>query len=183
MAKFFLEIGSANFDTLLPLAKAGWHGIVVEPVPYLAKELSDMFKGYPVEVMQVAISDHVGTVQMAVGLNDGDWLVGSSHVISDNHLGYKLSQHPLNVNNFVETIQVNCITLDELLKGVDEVDFMKVDVEGHELNVFMDYSFKVKPKFIKVEHKHVDAVALRRKLETNGYLVWLEQDDLYGVAQ
>lgn len=183
MPKFFLEIGAANFDTLLPLAKEGWHGIVVEPVPYLAKQLEEAFSGYPVKILQVAISDFVGSVQMAVGKDDGDWLVGSSHVVSDNHLGYKLSEHPLNANNFTDTIEVQCTTLDELLRDVKEVDFMKVDTEGHELNIFMNYSFKVKPKFIKVEHKHVNVVTLRRKLEANGYLVWSEQDDLYGIAQ
>ena len=31
--KFFIEIGSADFDTLIPLAKNGWYGIIVEPVP------------------------------------------------------------------------------------------------------------------------------------------------------
>ena len=40
MAKMFVEIGSADFDTCLPLAEAGWKGICVEPVPYLKKRIS-----------------------------------------------------------------------------------------------------------------------------------------------
>lgn len=182
MAKFFLEIGASNFDTLLPLAKAGWHGVVVEPVPYLADQLDEMFAEYPVEIQRVAISDHIGKIEMAVGRDDGDWTVGASHVVSENHLGARLSDYPDNHGNFDETIEVDCITLDRLLYNFDHIDFMKVDAEGHELNIFMNYSFKVKPKFIKVEHKHIDDVLLRQKLMTNGYLVWTEKDDIYGVA-
>ena len=37
MTKFFIEIGTSDFETLLPLAKNGWKGIFVEPV----KELLD----------------------------------------------------------------------------------------------------------------------------------------------
>lgn len=32
MEKFFIEIGSADMDTCIPLAENGWKGIIVEPV-------------------------------------------------------------------------------------------------------------------------------------------------------
>ena len=39
MSKFFIEIGTSDFDTLIPLAKGGWKGIFVEPVEYLLDNL------------------------------------------------------------------------------------------------------------------------------------------------
>ena len=45
----------------------------------------------------------------------------------------------------------------------------------------MDYSFRIKPRFVKIEHKHVDDILLAKKLEENGYLVWVENDDIYGL--
>ena len=183
MTKFFLEIGAANFDTLLPLAEQGWHGTVVEPVPYLAEQLREMFKDYPnVDIVQKAVSDYDGEVELIVG-NDDHWVTGVSHVVSDNHLGYRLSEHPDRQNDFSEVITVPCVTLDTLLHDWEYCDLMKVDTEGHELNIFMNYSFRVKPSLIKVEHKHVSDSILRRKLETNGYMVWTEKDDLYAVNQ
>jgi len=179
--KFFVEIGAANFDTLLNLAKQGWSGIVVEPVPYLSKELSTMFEGLDVHVYDGAISDFYGTVTMAVGENEG-WLTGASHIIDDHSIGFKLSSHEKNKYRFQEKIQVKCITLDDLLKDIDHIDFMKVDVEGHELNIFRNYSFRVKPNFIKVEHKHVDDIELKSILEDKGYIVWTEPDDIYAVC-
>jgi FkbM family methyltransferase len=180
MAKTFVEIGSADFDTCLPLAKAGWRGICVEPVPYLFKSVSDIYRNYEVTVMNYAISDASGELTMAVGRNNG-WLKGCSHIISENHLGYKLSTHPDHINNFNEKINVNCMTLDDLLHDFNEIDFLKIDAEGHETNIFMNYSFRVKPKVIKVEHKHIDDIALCKKLTENGYLVWTEKHDIYGI--
>lgn len=183
MAKTFVEIGSADFDTCLPLAQAGWHGICVEPVPYLYKRVKDIYRDLPVHVMDYAISDVNGTLDMAVGRDDRSWIKGCSHIISENHIGYKLSTHADRINDFKEKITVNSMTLDDLLFDMKEIDFLKVDVEGHELNVFLNYSFNVKPKIIKVEHKHVDDIALSKKLEENGYLVWTEKHDIYAISK
>lgn len=181
MSKFFVEVGSANFETLLPLAKNGWKGIVVEPVLHLYEQCVEMFSSYDVEVVQAAISDYDGEIDFAVARDDNSWLTGCSHVIADNHLGYKLSDSLDRVGDFDNKIKVRCLTLDNLLKGVNKIDVMKVDTEGHENNIFNAYSFNVKPTLIKVEHKHVDDIILRKKLEANGYLVWTEKEDLYAV--
>lgn len=181
MVKFFVEIGAANFDTLLPLAQMGWSGIVVEPVPRLYEECKRMFSSYDVTVVQAAVSDYNGEIDFAVARDDGSWLSGCSHVVSNNHLGYKLSANPDRVNDFDERISVPCVTLDTLLQGVESVDFMKVDTEGHENNIFNSYSFRIKPLVVKIEHKHIDDKLLVRNLESNGYLVWTEKDDIYGV--
>lgn len=181
MAKTFVEIGVAGFDTCLPLAKSGWRGIAVEPVPYLYEKVKKQYEGLNVHVANHAISNFDGFVEMAVARNDNDWLSGCSHVISDNHIGYKLSESPDRKGDFDEKISVPCITLDNLLSFTDRVDFLKIDAEGHELNIIMDYSFNLKPNFLKIEHKHVDDILLCSKLRKNGYLVWTENDDIYGL--
>jgi len=182
MDKFFIEIGAANFDTLLPLADAGWGGIVVEPIPKMVLELRKIYQSTSVRVIQGAVSDFDGEVDIAVARDDGSWLAGCSHIVSGNHLGYKLSTSPDREGDFEQTIKSKCFTLETLFKEVPSVDLLKVDAEGHELNIFMNYSFDVKPRMIKVEHKHVDDKILARKLELNGYLVWTEKDDIYAIS-
>ena len=93
MDKFFVEVGAANFDTCLPLADAGWAGIVVEPIPKMAMELRKIYQDTSVRVIQGAVSDFDGEVEIAVARDDGTWLAGCSHIVSKNHLGYKLSRH------------------------------------------------------------------------------------------
>ena len=181
MVKTFIEIGAAGFDTCLPLAKAGWKGISIEPVPYLFERTKDQYNGLDVEVKNFAVSNRNGTVEMAVARDDGNWLSGCSHVISDNHMGYKLSSHPDREGDFEEKITVPCVTLSYVMSFVNHVDFLKIDTEGHELNIIMDYSFILKPRFIKIEHKHVDDTLIYSKLEKNGYLVWTEKDDIYAL--
>ena len=82
---------------------------------------------------------------------------GASHVCDDNHEGARLLELPGNVNlNLREaTIKVPCMKLDTLFAMYDltEIDYMKIDVEGHELQVLRGYSWDVKPKMLKVEHQ------------------------------
>lgn len=183
MVKHFVEIGAANFDTCLELAEADWIGTVCEPVKYLREQLVEQYKPYPVDVLHCAISDYDGWLDMAVARDDGSWLTGASHVKSDHHIGYRLSEHPDRDGDYEQTERVACMTLDRLLEDHTKVDFLKIDAEGHEINILMNYSFRVKPSLIKVEHKMVDDKILRRKLETNGYLVWKEKDDIYALLK
>jgi FkbM family methyltransferase len=179
---FFVEIGAANFDTLMPLVKNGWNGIIVEPVPGLAASLRDAAKGLPVEIIEAAVSDLNGEVEMMIASGD-DWVRGISHVVSNNHLGARLSDNPDNTRHFSDRITVKAMTLDTLLRETNSaIDFMKIDAEGHELNILQNYSWRIKPKTIKVEHKHVDDEALVRLLEAQDYMVWREVDDLYAVC-
>ena len=46
--------------------------------------------------------------------------------------------------------------LDSLFRkhNVHSVDFMKVDVEGTEIDIFRNYNWNVKPTMLKVETAH-----------------------------
>lgn len=182
VTRTFVEVGVGASDTLLSLAAGGWRGYCVEPIPRLAAALRKEAKGLPVEVIEMAISDHDGTVGMAVSTGSG-WMEGISHVTSSNHRGGRLLDHPANRPFRGGDIEVSCLTMDSFLDqyGIDEVDLMKVDVEGHELNVFDGYSWRVKPLFIKAEHKHVQGDSLDVILAAAGYHIWSERDDLYAV--
>lgn len=179
---FFVEIGAADFDHLGSLARNGWSGIIAEPVPQHAKSLRATLMGFQVKVVEAAISDLNGELEMAVSEGDG-WVRGISHVVSPNHAGTRLSDFPDNTHLFPDRITVKAMTLDTLLRETyGAIDFMKIDAEGHELNILRNYSWRIKPKALKVEHKHVDDAELKAILEAQGYIVWREVDDLYAVC-
>jgi hypothetical protein len=37
------------------------------------------------------------------------------------------------------------------------------------------------PELIKLEHKHIDDVAMKTLLERQGYLVYTEREDMYAI--
>ena len=182
--KNFLEIGTADFETLVPLAqKGGWTGYCVEPMPHHVETLTKMTCGLPVAVCECAISDRTGSIRMAVGGGEDKWATGASHVIDDNHLGARILDRPVNEKRRVAEIEVQCYTLDDFIDfhNIDEIDFCKIDVEGHELNILRDYSWQVKPKVIKIEHKHLRGNELDKVLGSEGYTLYVERQDIYAI--
>ena len=181
--KTFLEIGVADFDTLLPLAeKGGWTGWCVEPMPHHAKTLREKAKDLPVAICECAISDRTGSIRMAVGGGE-QWATGASHVIDDNHRGGKLLDRPVNKSIRMGEVEVPCFTLDDFIDKhrISEIDFCKIDVEGHELNILHTYSWRVKPKVIKCEHKHIPGNLLNSFIAPHGYTIFVESEDIYCI--
>ena len=182
--KTFLEIGTADFDTLLPLArKGGWMGWCVEPVPHHAKTLRQEAKSLPVGIIEAAVTDRTGSIKMAVGGGSEQWTRGISHIIDDNHTGTRLLDFTANQSIRQQDITVKCFTLDDLhnMLSITSLDFCKIAVEGHEETILKAYSWRVKPKMLKVEHKHVPTTHITSILQAQGYHIFTETDDLYAI--
>jgi FkbM family methyltransferase len=121
-----IDIGAHKGGYTFWLAKAvGTAGRVVaaEPQPSLAQRLTRLTRSLPqVKVLNVAVSDRSGPAEIVMRSS------GSSHGASltgfpDGDPGHRL--------------QVQCRTLADVMieGGVDHVDFIKCDIEGHELRV------------------------------------------------
>jgi len=197
--KFFIEIGVANFNTLFPLIQTGWKGIMVDPLENLMSEIPDhpnLIKEY------FAVHTTTGIEDFIMVTNPEDY--GESHV----HVGMsglKNSPNPLYhpyYNGKLSTIQVPTITLDDLIDkhDVKHINLLKIDTEGNDGEILLNYSFRILPDVIKFEHIHfsgiesnVDYVGmdqsyytqsyynLLRKLTNMGYVIWQEKDDVYCI--
>lgn len=127
-----LDIG-ANFGVFTKLFSelVGQHGSVIafEPIPQTFRTLTAALKRYHwsnVQAVNKAVSDHVGRVLMVVPQYEdslGDNLYQASIVTSP--------QSP-------KTFSIEAVTIDSL--RLPRVDFMKIDVEGHELEVLQGSS-------------------------------------------
>jgi FkbM family methyltransferase len=199
-----LEIGSSDFNTLLPLCKNGWKGILVEPIPILAENIQKKIaaEGLQAAVVNMAVSDHDGELQMRkilghehLGLVDSPtcsdnfesiWFRGTSYVdLSSTGEKYGI---PNNEHLSFEDITVKCIKLNTLIEKleIDNIDFMQIDVEGHELHILENYDFRIRPMIIKVEHEHMAANGRDLKdivelLKENKYKTFVEEKDVYGI--
>ena len=197
--KFFIEIGVANFNTLYPLIQGGWYGLMVDPVAELMNDIPDhpnLIKEY------VAIHDKNG-VEDFIKIEDPS-IFHESHVQAGMS-GIKNSPNPLHHPDYGDkliTIQVPTMTLDDLLDkhNVKHINLLKIDAEGNDGVILLNYSVRILPDVIKFEHIHfsgiesnVDYVGMDQsyytkqyqdllsKLENMGYVLWVEKDDVYCI--
>jgi FkbM family methyltransferase len=101
-----------------------------EPVPFLHEQLVEKTRiANNIHCYPVALSDSTGSATMYVSSGESDG--SSSLLVPKEHI----VEHP-NVK-FTEKLQVKTITLDEwtVSERIDHVDFLWLDLQGHELAV------------------------------------------------
>jgi len=201
VTKFFIEIGTADFDTLLPLAKKGWKGIFVEPVKYLLDNL-ERIDGCEYE--NAAISNFNGETTINYDPEPKEeWQKGIGYITrrKDNYIPFRYEPSKPSchfwTHDFENIIKepVQCMTLDALIDkhNVKHIDFLKIDIEGMEYVVLDAYSWRIKPELIKMETNWVyddnDGIIRNEglipywedKLKRLGYHVYQEENDWYCI--
>jgi FkbM family methyltransferase len=116
-----VDIGGNRGEVLELMAHyaPGGHHFAFEPVPPLAARLAERFPGATIK--QIALADYGGTARF-------------SYVVdADAYSG--LSDRNLASNHVIEHIDVEVARLDDVLPEDFRPDFIKIDVEGAELQV------------------------------------------------
>jgi FkbM family methyltransferase len=153
---FLPEDGSQTFD----LEQRGWTGVLVEPQPELAEELR---RRRSAKVFAEACSSPRNSGR-PMTLN-----LASGHSSFDQKLNVaEIKPHG--------TIQVPVRTLDEILveAGAQRVDFVSIDVEGHEIEVLDGFDLaRWRPRLILIEDFLLN-LRLHRYLQRRGYR-WLRR--------
>ncbi len=156
----FVEVGAndpvAGSQTWL-LEQNGWQGAVVEPQASLCEKLRPARPRS--RVFQVACScpGSEGEADLVLTEYDGNATLKPQR---DSH-GI----------NYVGAERVRITTLDSVLQAADisHVDFLSLDVEGHEIEVMRGFNFeKYKPSLILIEDGVRD-LAKHRFLKRRGY--------------
>lgn len=139
-----LDIGGADGAYTVALIPLAERVIVFEPIPAKAKRLRETLANTRcVTVHEVALSDREGQTTLRVP-SDRPW---QSTVEASNPLVGRVG---------ISEIAVRRATLDSF--GITDVGFMKVDVEGHELEVLAGAANTIvrdRPNvLIEVEERH-----------------------------
>ena len=145
-----VEVGANNGvddSTSLFFEKIGWQCILVEPNPSLCREIRAARKALTYEC---AASNRNGivTLYIAEGAQRSD---GLSTISVNKDVHDKIKSHGF----LTRAVQVRTMTLDEILTDAqinDDIDFISIDVEGHEHEVLEGFSLeRWKPIIILME--------------------------------
>lgn len=168
-----VEVGAndgVHGSTSLHFEESGWKCILVEPNPQLCQLIRSRRNA---AVFEFAASDRedVATLHIVEGAERAD---GLSTISDDPSSHARIRDH-----GFVSRpVQVRTRTLDGILEdaGIErQIDFISIDVEGHELQVLRGLSLdRWNPSVILVEDNtdFIDA-AVPTYLEVRGYVRFL----------
>jgi FkbM family methyltransferase len=168
-----LDIGAADGEFAIAMLAASRSVIAFEPQPTQARALAAMFDavGSKVRVEATALSDRPGVTKMRVLESD----VGRSTIDSDNALTDADGSR-------VGTIEVQVRRLDDL--QLDDVGFVKIDVEGHELAVLLGAADTLKRNrptlYVEAEERHHPhaVAAITEFLAGLGYTGYFDVDGI-----
>jgi FkbM family methyltransferase len=142
------------------LEKLGWEGLLIEALPYYANLLRKKRNG---KVIQCAVSSPKNQNKKL------KFIVAGGHST--------LNENPIALGDFSnKTTTVICRTLDTILKdnkASTNFEFISIDIEGHELEMFKGFNLKKwKPKLVLLED-HVTNHKKHEFMKNNGYQVIL----------
>jgi FkbM family methyltransferase len=169
---FFVEVGAnrpRHASQTWHLEQLGWRGVLVEPQPDLAEDLR---RARSAQVFAVACSSPENT-----GRRMRLHVAGALSSLDRDRMAPGAQAE--------RVIDVPVRTLDEILREARApaaLDFLSVDVEGHELEVLRGFDFgHWRPRLLLLEdhvgsldkHRFVKAAGYRlvRRVENNGWYV------------
>lgn len=178
--KYFIEIGSCDFNTLNNFANHGWEGCIIDP---MSEYLNKLEKKKGVHYVNAGMDHDDGERKIyfapkSVVDHDRDF-AGMSTFYTADERGYG-SKH-LTESKVVKTMSFK--TLIEKY-NIKKIDFLKIDTEGYDFEILKMFPWeltKLNPALIKVEHKYINNIEMKEFLNIKGYHVFIEKDDIYAI--
>ena len=171
----FVDIGCfhpTRHNNTYEMYKRGWHGINID-LNLLTIELFNFARAKDINI-NAAISD----IEESKKLYFMDEL-NTQNTLEANHLLFLKNSHNIK-DEEISQKEIKTKKLDKILDSYNfnDIDFMNIDVEGHELNILNSIDFlKYKIKFICIEMiDHNDQAKLINEklneiLKRNGYIL------------
>lgn len=160
--------------------KLGWHCLIVEPMPEFCEKIRQI---RTCDIAELAASDKAGEVEFHIACGVETL---STIEMNDKHLARINSLS----DKDIKTITVKTARLDDILveRGMLEIDFLSIDVEGHEMSVLSGMEFDlIRPRIIIIEdnsngsdnevRKRLESVAYRRFRRTGCNDWYAEEND------
>jgi len=171
----FVDIGCyhpTKYNNTYLLYKHGWNGLNIDLNP-LSIELFNYLRPRDINIC-AAISDKETEKKL---LYTGD--LSPENTIQNSHKIFLQKKHNYK-NKDIKIKSIKTVKLLKLLKkhNLNKIDFLNIDIEGHELKVLQSLDFsKIKINIICVEILNYDSISRKRTnliiryLKKNGYIL------------
>ena len=191
---FFIEIGASDgvdHAILRPYIETqAWRGILVEPVPHLFERLRRNYEHRADALVfeNAAVAEHDGTAsfyQLAWEEAGRTRVLDVFGSLSAEAVERSGSIFVPDEHRRVIRSEVPCTTFASLCRrhGVESIDLLMVDTEGHDLAVLEQVDFeRYRPALVAYEHLFLSPAERERcraRLEKLGYVTLAEQRDTW----
>ncbi len=160
-----VEVGGFDGITLSNtylFEKLGWRTLIIEPMPESAAKIR---KNRHAELFECAAGSCAGNATFTVAK-------GAEDLSTFNPTGYQLRNMEYHGAQF-EQITVSVRTLDDIFESakIDTLDFMTIDVEGHEKEVLAGLKLSTwKPQIVIIEDASMGAGStVKNIMRAQGY--------------
>lgn len=148
----------------------GWKCILVEPNPHLCKMIREKRNSL---LYECAASNQVNTTILHV-VDGAERSDGLSTISNESSVHDKIKSHGFTTRQ----VEVNTMTLDDILADAKiniDIDFISIDVEGHEYEVLKGFSIeKWEPTIILVEdNSNLEDDTVKKYLKKFGYVKFM----------
>jgi FkbM family methyltransferase len=194
---FFVQVGA--FDGITHdrlhwhVLERGWHGIVVEPQPrYFEKLLENYERADGLTFVNAAVDRERGSRTLyGVASVNGEPIDRFGHLASFSraHLldWLRRDGHRSGSDLRITGSPVRCLTFDDVLSEVDDIDLLYIDAEGYDVELLKLFDFgRLAPAIVRFEHVHLsrnDWNAAVRLLARHGYRTVREEYDTTAYRQ
>lgn len=171
----FVEFGAASgvalSNTYYLEKNLDWSGLLCEPSPNFHKSIIKNRSA----TLDVRCVSSISNSKLKFRMTDNPELATLEEFVSaDSHADFRKNGH---------TIEVNTVSLDDLLEEwrfQNDLFYLSIDTEGSEYEILREYSFKIKPSFLTVEHNFTNNEAkIDLLLEKHGYVRILKNVSLF----
>jgi FkbM family methyltransferase len=132
-------------------AQAGCKVVAIEPNPTSARHLRLVTDGLAVRVLEAAVGAECGVATLHIADKVGD---GATSTVSEAFMARMEKWDERYKDNWRRELVVPIITLDSLITHFGEPAYVKIDVEGYEIDVLRGLSSQ--PQLLSFEFHNVE---------------------------
>jgi FkbM family methyltransferase len=180
---FVLQIGAYDGISNDPvhdlIVRHGWRGVLLEPQLRYFERLQETYRGREgISLVNAAIAPQPGrrTLYWAEeDPRDETPDIGQFASFDPEHVARQAERFP-GLRERMRSTEIECVTFEMLLEGVERVDVLQIDTEGFDAEVVEMFDLaRWRPRIVQFEHLHLDRAvhdATVERLCANGYKAW-----------